>query len=259
MTFIRSLLFNAYYWVISILFVLSLAPLSWLPSDKILRTAIVFYSRAMRFGMRVLAGIRFEYRGLEKLPKGPFIIAAKHQSWGDGFGAVSKFGDIAFVTGSHLEKFPFLGRILRKIGAIVVDNCGGHKARKNLNDSFANVAEDGRNVLIYPEGHLVKIGDRIRYRSGVFHLQEASGWDVVPMATNLGLFWSCEAFNKESGIAINEVLEPIPAGLPKEEFMARLEAALNEGSRKLCEEGQKEHPLLSQANIKWPDEINKVM
>ena len=104
----------------------------------------------------------------------------------------------------------------------------------------------------------MKIGERIKYRSGVWHLQEACGWPVVPMATNLGLFWSCEDFKKEQGEAINEVLEPIPAGLPRDEFMAHLEAALNEGSKRLCEEGQKNQPYLSQAQITWPDGINSV-
>ena len=33
--------------------------------------------------------------------------------------------DLAFVTGDHLEKFPLVGGILRKLGAIVIDTCGG--------------------------------------------------------------------------------------------------------------------------------------
>lgn len=254
----KSFLFSIYYWSVSIFFGLALAISGLFSGGRTLRRVTVLYSKAMCFGMKYIAGIDFEYRGQENLPKGPYIIAAKHQSWGDGFGQMQFFGDVAFVTGDHLEKFPLLSGILKKIGAIVVDSCGGSKMRNRLSGAFEIAASEGRNVLIFPEGHLVKIGERIKYRSGVFHLQQACGWPIVPIATNLGLFWREQEFKKESGIAINEILPPIPSGLSKEEFMTRLEAALNEGSKKLCEEAQAKYPNLSQAKIKWPDEINSV-
>lgn len=255
----RSFLFAVFYWVISIFFGISLAILGLFRLSKAARGLTVLYARLMRLNMNLVAGIKFEYRGKERLPKGPYIIAAKHQSWGDGFGAMGFFGDVAFVTGDHLERFPLLRGVLKSLGAIVVDNCGGHKMRNRLTEAFDVAATEGRNVLIYPEGHLVKIGHRIKYKSGVYHLQQACGWPVVPVATNLGLFWAQENFNKEGGTAIDEILDPIPAGLSKEEFMTRLETSLNEGSKRLCEEGQAKHPYLTQANVKWPDEINKVM
>ena len=255
---LRSFLFLVSYWLISLTFMISLTILSIIPGHKLLRFSIVQYAKTMRWAMGFFGGIKFTYRGAENLPDGPFIIAAKHQSWGDGFGAVSYFGDIAFVTGDHLERYPLVGQILKKIGAIVVDSCGGHTAQKKLTTTFSMAAEEGRSVLIYPEGHLVKIGERIKYRSGVWHLQQECDWPVVPVATNLGLFWSCQDFLKEKGEAINEFLEPIPAGLSKDEFMTRLEKALDENSKRLCEEGQAKHPYLTQANVKWPDRINMI-
>ncbi|KAF0184403.1 MAG: phospholipid/glycerol acyltransferase [Hyphomonadaceae bacterium] len=254
---LRSFAFNASYWLTSIIFIGSLAPLSLIPGRRLVRAAIVLYARTMRFNMQYIAGIKFDYLGAENLPDGPFIIAAKHQSWGDGFGAVSYFGDVAFVTGDHLENYPFVGRILKKIGAIVVDNCGGHHARKSLTDNFALAAKEGRKVLIYPEGHLVKIGTSKKYRTGVWHLQQACGWPVVPIATNLGLFWSCEDFIKEAGQATNQILEPIPAGLGKDEFMTRLEVALETASSRLCAEGQATHPHLTQAGVEWVSEMSE--
>ena len=49
---------------------------------------------------------------------------------------------------------------------------------------------------------------------------------VVPLATNLGLFWPEEKYEKHPGTATLEFLDPIPVGLPKEEFLARLEAVI---------------------------------
>jgi 1-acyl-sn-glycerol-3-phosphate acyltransferase len=140
-----------------------------------------------------------EARGKDRLPEGAFIIAAKHQSWGDGFSVYDQFDDLAFVTGDHLEKFPLLGTVLQKLGAIVVNNCGGHEARKALAQSAAIAHQQGRKILIYPEGNLAKVGEKFRYRSGVWHMYRDFDMPVVPLATNLGLFWPQEDFRKNPG------------------------------------------------------------
>jgi 1-acyl-sn-glycerol-3-phosphate acyltransferase len=232
----RSTIFNALYVTVSLAFVIALAPLSLLPGNKAIRWAARAYAKSILFLMRHVAGIKVDLRGTERLPKGPFLVAAKHQSWGDGYAMVSYFDDLTFVAGDHLERFPLVANILQKMGAIVVDNCGGHKARKRLADSFVVAAEEKRPVLIYPEGHLSKVGEQHAYRSGVWHMQQACGWPVVPVATNLGLFWAQQDAHKTPGTATNEFLDPIPAGLSKDEFMARLETACETNTARLVAE-----------------------
>jgi 1-acyl-sn-glycerol-3-phosphate acyltransferase len=234
----RSLVFNVLFWLVSTLYVLMCAVLAMLPGRAAVRWGVRRYVRRMVWLMRTVGGIKTEARGRERLPKGPFIIAAKHSSYGDGFLMMSQFDDMAFVTGDHLERFPFVANVLRKIGAIVVDNCGGPEARKDLSESFKAAAEDGRPVLIYPEGHLARVGEKHRYRSGVWHMQEASGWPVVPVATNLGLRWQCEDWEKSPGTAVIEFLDPIPAGLPKAEFLERLERVVEGHTTRLIAEGR---------------------
>lgn len=234
----RSTLFNTLYVTVSAAFVFALAPLSLLPGNKAIRVAARTYARTILFLMKHVAGIKVEMRGAQRLPDGPFLIAAKHQSWGDGYAMVSYFDDLTFVAGDHLERFPMVANIMSKLGAIVVDNCGGHKARQRLADSFVVAAEEKRPVLIYPEGHLSKVDEHHAYRSGVWHMQKACGWPVVPVATNLGLYWAQQDAQKTSGNAINEFLEPIPAGLSKDEFMARLEAACEGNTARLVAEGR---------------------
>ncbi|MDX2234138.1 MAG: 1-acyl-sn-glycerol-3-phosphate acyltransferase [Hyphomonadaceae bacterium] len=234
----RSLAFNILFWIASTLYVLLCAALALLPGRGAVRWGVRRYVRRMVWLMRTVAGIAPEARGRERLPAGPFIIAAKHSSYGDGFVMMSQFDDLAFVTGDHLERFPFMAAVLDKLGAIVVDNCGGPEARKDLSDSFKTAAAEGRPVLIYPEGHLARVGEKHRYRSGVWHMQETSGWPVVPVATNLGLRWQCEDWEKTSGVAVIEFLDPIPAGLPKAEFMDRLERAVETHTARLLAEGR---------------------
>ncbi len=231
---IRSIIFQIAYWATSIFFGIGALPFLFLPHRKPLMWWIRTYTRVMVFWMRWIAGVRIIVRGRENLPEGACIIASKHQSWGDGFVMFSQFDDLAFVTGDHLEKFPLLGGILRKMGAIIVDNCGGAYARARLVDTELKKAQnEGRRILIYPEGHLSPVGQRHRYRKGVFHMYDAYGCAATPVATNLGLRWPQQSWRLTPGPAIVEFLEPIAPGLGKEDFMERLEEAIERRSLEL--------------------------
>lgn len=252
----RSVLFNLAYWVLSILYTLAAAFAALAPGRKAVQWIIRRYVKRMVQAMRVLAGIHIEARGKDRLPEGAFIIAAKHQSWGDGFSVYDQFDDLAFVTGDHLEKFPLLGTVLQKLGAIVVNNCGGHEARKALAQSAAIAHQQGRKILIYPEGNLAKVGEKFRYRSGVWHMYRDFDMPVVPLATNLGLFWPQEEFKKNPGTATIEFLDPIPTGLPKAEFMARLEEAVEARTAELVAEATGQ-PVTPSVQVLAPDEVRK--
>ena len=220
----RSVLFQAAYWLTSIFFVLGSLPFLVFRSRKPLMAWILLYTRTMCFWMTHVAGIKLEVRGKENLPEGPCIIAAKHQSWGDGFFMFSQFFDLAFVTGDHLEKFPIVGAILKKMGNIVVNNCGGPVEReKLLADAMDKARSENRRVLIYPEGHLSAVGEKHRYRKGVYYMYKEYDVPVVPVATNLGLCWPQQSFWTKKGTAVLEFLPPIQPGVEKNEFMHMLE------------------------------------
>ena len=222
----RSLTFNIAYWLLSIGYGLTAAFAALTPGRDATAWVIRRYVKRMVQAMRIFAGIKIQVRGRDRVPTGAFIIASKHQSWGDGFATYDQFDDLAFVTGDHLEKFPLLGTVLRKLGAIVVNSCGGREARDSLKHRGADAHAEGRKILIFPEGHLAKVGCKYRYRTGVWHMYRDFDMPVVPLATNLGLFWPEEKYEKHPGTATLEFLDPIPTGFGKAEFMARLEAAI---------------------------------
>ena len=252
----RSFAFALAYWSLSIVYTLAACIAALAPGRGATGWIIRRYVRRMVQAMRLLAGIRIQYRGEDRLPSGAFIIASKHQSWGDGFATYDRFADLAFVTGDHLEKFPLLGTVLRKLGAIVVNNCGGRKAREALKHRAADAHAEGRKILIYPEGNLAKVGEKFRYRSGVWHMYRDFDMPVVPLASNLGLFWPQEAYRKTPGTATLEFLEPIPTGLPKDEFLARLEAAVEGRTAELIAEATG-RPVVAAVQVPTPDEVAK--
>ena len=119
----RSFVFNMLFYVFGVFFALLCVVLSLLPGRKPIMFGLWTYSRSMVWLMRVVAGIKVTVTGRENLPeKGPYILAPKHQSYGDGFVVFSQFFDLSFVTGDHLEKYMTLKHILRKAGAVVIDN-----------------------------------------------------------------------------------------------------------------------------------------
>uniref|UniRef100_B0SXD9 Phospholipid/glycerol acyltransferase n=1 Tax=Caulobacter sp. (strain K31) TaxID=366602 RepID=B0SXD9_CAUSK len=246
----RSALFNAYYWVLSIFYGLSAAFGALLPGRHAVTLALRTYSRRMLWALRAFADVRVEVKGQELLPKGAFIIAAKHHSWGDGFVMFAHVENLSFVTGDHLERFPLVGKILKKFGAIVVDSCGGPEARKALSASAAQVAAEGRRILIYPEGHLAAPGERFRYRTGVYYMSQDFNLPVVPVATNLGCFWKQQEKAKTPGTATIEFLPPIPPGLSKAEFMAMMEDVIETRTDQLIARARGE-PVGPSVLVEW--------
>ena len=230
----RSLAFNIVYWILSIGYGLTAAFAALAPGRRATTWVIRRYVRRMVQAMALFAGIRLQVRGKNHLPSGAFIVASKHQSWGDGFATYDQFDDLAFVTGDHLEKFPLLGTVLRKLGAIVVNSCGGHTARAALKERAADAHREGRKILIYPEGHLAKIGEKYRYRSGVWHMYRDFDMPVVPLATNLGLFWPQEESRKTPGVATPGCLRNASCGQNRPRLVARGTTGMSK-SRYMCQ------------------------
>lgn len=234
---VRSTLFEIAYWLVTISFAILCAILAVLPGKRPLSYGLFSYGRAMAFIMRFLAGIRIELRGTQNLSRTPSVIAAKHQSWVDGFIMLATVRPLAFVAGDHLMKFPLIGFILRKAGAVVLSNQGGEAARARMTASLEKLQRDKRHILIYPEGHLSAPGEKHPYRKGVYHLAYDLGRPVVPVATSLGLAWDRQAFFKRKRTVVVEFLAPIQPGEDKDAFMRQLEETIEGRTGELIRAG----------------------
>jgi 1-acyl-sn-glycerol-3-phosphate acyltransferase len=60
----------------------------------------------------------------------------------------------------------------------------------------------------------------------------------VPVALNSGLFWPRRSLRRRSGTVLVEALEPIPSGLDRKEFLARLQNVLEEATARLVQEAR---------------------
>jgi 1-acyl-sn-glycerol-3-phosphate acyltransferase len=75
----RSLVFNAAFYVDLALHMLVAIPTFVLPSRVMVQIARS-WGRTSLWLLRVICDIRVEWHGLEKIPQGAFLVAAKHQS-----------------------------------------------------------------------------------------------------------------------------------------------------------------------------------
>ena len=166
---IRSIAFNAYFYVGTLLVAVVGIVLVPIPTPVLLRGLLFHWARGVVWGMRWIGGMKIEFRGLEHLPAdGPALLANKHHSESDGILLAAKIRGIAFVAMQELFRYPLIGAILYRLQMIRVDTCGGGRERENLAQFAKRAHDSGRHIAIYPEGHLMAPGERERYRSGIF-------------------------------------------------------------------------------------------
>jgi 1-acyl-sn-glycerol-3-phosphate acyltransferase len=203
---------------------------------------------AMRFGtfwsagtlaiLKCCAGLSYELRGLENLPAGPAIIAMKHQSAWDTFAAPVLFEDAAPVIKRELIWLPFYGWYVVKAGSITVDRGAGGRALKRMLGRAALVKDQGRKIIIFPEGTRTAVGETRPYLPGVAALYHYLNLPLVPVAVNSGLFWKRRGFLRRPGNVLVEILPIIPPGLDRREVMARLQAEIEIATARLVEEAR---------------------
>jgi 1-acyl-sn-glycerol-3-phosphate acyltransferase len=179
--------------------------------------------------------VKVEVRGLEHRPKGPALVAAKHQGMLDVIAPYTFLGEPCFVMKKELMVLPVFGWFSWKMKMIPVDRQAHAKALRQLvADARARLAE-GRQILIFPEGTRTEPGVAGDYKPGVAALYRDLGLPCHLIATNSGQCWPAHGFLRKPGKVVFEFLEPIPAGLKRAEFMAELERRIETASRALLQ------------------------
>jgi 1-acyl-sn-glycerol-3-phosphate acyltransferase len=232
---LRSILFAIAFYTVTALFLLLgswllLAPRSWamqgLRAHAIVSTWL----------LRVIAGTRLEVRGHDKLPRGPCLVVAKHQSAWDTFALIPLFRDPAIVLKDELKWIPLYGWFCVKFAHILVKREKASVALKALVHEAQDRVANGREVLIFPEGTRMAPGAPPDYKPGYIALYDALGVPCVPLALNSGLYWPRRQLIRYPGTIIVEFLDPIEPGLPRKQVRERLERELEAACARLIAE-----------------------
>jgi 1-acyl-sn-glycerol-3-phosphate acyltransferase len=192
--------------------------------------------------LKYIVGIDVEFRGVENIPQGPCIIAAKHQSVWETFALTVFFNDFTFILKRELTWIPLFGYYLLKSNQIAINRANGRESLKEIAQKSRLIFNDGRQLIIFPEGTRRAAGAPADYKAGAAFIYAQNHVPCVPVALNSGLFWPRRTFVKQRGKIIAEFLPVLPAGLKRDEFSKRLEEAIETHSRVLIEESLKNYP-----------------
>ena len=232
----RSLLFNALFYANIIVRMILGLPTILLPASFILGV-LRGYSRSSLWLLQVTCGIGVEWRGREKLPQGACLVACKHQSAWETFALFSLLPDPTYVLKRELMRIPLFGCLASKAKMIPIDRGSHTKALAGMTAAAKVEAARGRQIVIFPEGTRRPPGAEPHYLPGVAFLYADLDLPCVPVALNSGLFWPRRTLRRYPGTVLVEVLDPIPPGLGRREFMARLQNALQDATARLVAEG----------------------
>lgn len=235
---LRSAAFNAaaFGWTFLLLF--AFAPLLFASRPLLLRRIRGWVYSLFAFQRRIL-GLDFAFRGLDRLPDGPFIVASAHQSAWDTIGFYAVLADPVFVLKKELYRVPMFGAYARRLGMVAIDRSGGAgAARRMIRDVSARLAE-GHPVVIFPGGTRSRPGEIVALKSGIAALYRRCGVPVVPVSLNSGFYWGRRSFIKKPGTILAEFGEPILPGLDADRFDALLSERLHDGNRRLLAEAER--------------------
>jgi 1-acyl-sn-glycerol-3-phosphate acyltransferase len=198
------------------------------------------HGRSTVWLLRTICGTKMEVRGHEKLLPGPVIVAAKHQAAWDTFALISLMRDPTLVMKAELLSIPLYGWFCRKFELIPIQRELGPSALRQMVREARTRAAQGREIVIFPEGTRKNPGAAPDYKPGIIFLYQDLKVPVCPLALNSGMFWPRHSFLRYPGTIVAEFLDPILPGLPRQEFMDKLQSSIEAASKRLAEEAYAE-------------------
>ena len=234
MNFIRSLIFNILFfgWT-SVLAIISM-PTVFI-GKKAVFIILKLWLKSVYMFEKYILGLTYTVKGIENLPNGAYIVAAKHQSAWETMKLHLIFGDPAVVLKKSLDDLPFWGRYSKVMGMIPVDRSKGGEAIKGMMEHAHRVSDKGRPIIIFPQGTRVAIGEKRKYKIGVIRMYEELNVPLVPVALNSGVFWPRNSFTKKSGNITVEILPPITPGKDGQTVLKQIEEQIETTSDRLIQ------------------------
>ncbi len=231
-----SKLRSAYAWVLLLVIILPLFPVAWLV------WLLTGRLDPRRDGLRVLTArwaslygrtsplYRFRIEGRERLPDGPHVLVANHESGLDILCLLLLRTRARFLAETWMFRIPLSGALFRRCRHIPLEPGDRESGRRALAGAAEALAE-GTPVAIFPEGKMTP-GGPAEFRPGAFVVAQRAGVPLVPvLLEGTGQAWrpGTMVVHGRHEIRIT-VLEPFSADDVKsaepEALSARVRAAL---------------------------------
>jgi 1-acyl-sn-glycerol-3-phosphate acyltransferase len=204
--YIRSSLFWAGFIITTVIFGLLILILFFTPSSFRLQIARL-WSLSNNYLLKIICGIDFVVEGQENLNRKNAIILSKHQSTWETISLHSFTPLVRWVFKRELMYIPIFGWALALTDPIALNRGAGKAAINQLVKKGTEKLNDGKWIILFPEGTRTSPGKTHKYKIGGALLAEKSGYPVIPIAHNAGEFWPRHSFIKWPG-TIKVVIGP---------------------------------------------------
>lgn len=229
----RSIVFTIIFYVLTLVLSIVFLPTLLLPRKYAVIFPIIWTKMTPKL-LRLMCGIKINFKGLENLPKeNGYILACKHQSALETLLFHAIIPNTFYVLKRELLLIPFAGWYATPTGCVAINRKGGGTAmRKMLNKVQKNLAK-GMNLIIFPEGTRMKPGEKKPYSPGVALLYEQCNAPIIPVALNTGYCWPKNQTKKIPGTVTIEFLPAMPSGLHRRAFLTELQERIEEATDNL--------------------------
>ena len=149
------------------------------------------FSRMFRFIVKHIGGIDFKIENEQYLKtQGRVIFASRHESMWETIAFISLFSRPVFVMKKELHDIPVFGWLADKVHSIFVDREHGLKALIDVSRQISAALDDGRQVIIFPEGTRMPVGEFVPLKRGISLFYGKNNCSIVPIIHNSGTFWA---------------------------------------------------------------------
>jgi 1-acyl-sn-glycerol-3-phosphate acyltransferase len=246
MILFRSLVFHAAFYLTTTVLALAGLPVLVMGRQNVQAYA-KFWTGSAVWLLDKICKTKVVWRGLENLPRGACIIAAKHQSTIETMALTTKGADFSYILKPELMAIPVFGWYLKGTGQVAIDRAKRGQALPDLTRQVREAIAQGRQMIIFPEGTRKPAGGPPEYKSGVGYLYADSGAVCVPVALNTGLYWPRRGLSIHPGTVTIAFLEPIAPGLDRQSFVQLLEERIEAATAELIAGALAADPSLKRA------------
>jgi 1-acyl-sn-glycerol-3-phosphate acyltransferase len=212
------------FWIIflpSVLLFSILLTLTALLPVSIRVGVIKVWIRLNLFWLKLTCGLGYQVEGLENIPAEGFIVMSKHSSTWEAIALQLWFRPMVWVVKRELIWIPFFGWGLHAMNAIAINRGTGRKAINQLVEEGRQRMDEGRIVMLFPEGTRVMPGQHKPYKLGGAILAQKTGYSILPVAHNAGEFWPRHSWIKWPGTIKVVIGSPIKPGDSKPDVIIK--------------------------------------
>jgi len=191
------------------------------------RSITKLWTRMGLAALKWITGVSHHIEGAEHLPHGGALVAANHQSMWETLALYALLPKPVMIFKAELLRIPVYGWWVRAAGNIAVDRKGGAKALKAMRDAAFEAIARGEQVIVFPEGTRVNIGETAAFLPGAAGIYQGAQAPCTPVAHDSGRFWRHPGVKLIPGDITLRFLPAIAPGLDRKSFLRGLKTRID--------------------------------